>query len=402
MSGQVVLKRKSVAAIRGGHPWIFSGAIQKTIDVDDESAQVLIRDADGGVLGHGLYSPQSQIRVRMYERTDAEQLEALTAAFFAKKIAAARKRRERFGLPSQETTGYRVVNSEGDGLPGLVVDRWEDLLVFQLTTLALVRHREVLIEGLREVFSDVGQLALMEAEAPVAMAQREGFSARGGWVGEHRPETVEFRELDLHYSIGTGEFQKTGHYADMRPHREWFSRTSEGRRIFDGFCYTGAFGLLAAKRGAARVVCVDSSARAIEAVERNAERNGLEQVEARRGKVDDALRSAFDRGERFDGVVLDPPKLAPRRKHVAGALKVYESLVIQAARLLEPGGLLALGSCSEAIGPEELERVLSSCASRLGRAASVVYLGTQPPDHPVVAGMREGRYLTFLAGQILY
>ena len=397
-SPTVKLKRKRVWPIKCGHPWIFSGAVASTEGVDEATDQVVVVDDQGDVIGHGLFSANSQIRVRLYERTDTGELEPPGVSFFAERIQRAVVRRAILGLPGEQTTGYRLINSEGDGLPGAVVDRWEDLVAMQLTTAFMDRHRETFVSALQqELGADV---AILEVAAPAAMARQEGFAPTSGWRGEGRREQVIFRENGVIFEVDAEAFQKTGHYADMRVHRRWLARRCGGKEVFDGYCYTGGFGLSAACAGASRVVCVDSSAAALKALHRNAELNEVQHlVEAREAKVDDTLRSAYDRGERFDVIILDPPKLAPRKEHKKKALKVYEALTIQALRVLKPQGIIAVGSCSQAIGPEELERVLGTCCGRDGLWTDVIYRGTQAPDHPVPAGMREGRYLSLVAAQ---
>jgi 23S rRNA (cytosine1962-C5)-methyltransferase len=201
----------------------------------------------------------------------------------------------------------------------------------------------------------------------------------------------------VRFGIDTAQFQKTGHFADMRPHRRWIAQLARGKSVLDAYSYTGGFGLYAACAGATRVVSVDSSAQATARVTLNAALNEVsDRVEVVTSKVDDYLRSAYDKGQRFDIIVLDPPKLAPSRQAAAKALKVYDALVIQASRLLTPDGLLCVTSCSEAIGLSELERVMGACAERTGRVFDAVYVGAQGVDHPWPASMPEGRYATFL------
>jgi 23S rRNA (cytosine1962-C5)-methyltransferase len=392
----VILKSNKARPIAAGHPWIFSGAIAR-IDGEKSLKDVVeVRDESGAHLGWGLYSPQSQIRVRML-RTPKDFTGIVDARFFADQLGDARRRRRMLGLPGEQTTGFRLVNSEGDGLPGLIVDVFAELVVFQLTTLPMVHHRDAIVSGIRSAFEDVADLKILEASAPLKIAGLEGFVPNEGWHGAAATEDVWFKEDGVLFGIDPTKFQKTGHFADMRIHRRWVGELSRDRRVLDAYSYTGGFGLQAAAGGARQVICVDSSAAAIETVAKNAGRNGFDQVEAVQSKVDDYLRSAYDRGVRFDVIVLDPPKLAPTKSAVVKALKVYESLCVQALRLLEPGGILCVGSCSEAIGLFELERTLGACTARLERPLSVVYHGAQSPDHPYPAAMTEGHYLTFVA-----
>jgi len=269
------------------------------------------------------------------------------------------------------------------------------VLTVQITTAPMFRRFAVIAEALRRVFPSHHVLRI---PPPEFVATKERFSVEFGWEGAAGPDEVEVNEGQVKFVIPTDRMQKTGHYADMRIHREWVSRISKNKRVLDAYSYSGGFGLHAAAGGAAEVVCVDSSADACDAVRRNAQINEFE-IHAQQSKVDDFLRSSFDRGARFDVVILDPPKLAPSKKHTTGALRLYESLAIQAVRIIEEG-VLCVGSCSEAIGLFELERVMSNVQARTGRRLSTIYVGTQSPDHPYPTSMQEGRYLTFLAVQV--
>ena len=383
---QVHLKRGKAGPVRAGHPWVFSGSIAR-VDGDDASDVVTVVADRGDRLGVGLWSGSSSIRVRMLgdiHHFDDGQLSA--------RLEHAVKRRASLRI-TEGTEVYRLVNSEGDGLPGLSVDVFGDgLVTFLASTLPMFNRRNEIAAALRARFPNA---AVLERPAASAIANLEGFSASEQWHTDALTEPIEVLEHGVKYAIDPKAMQKTGHYADMREQRRWVGALSSGRRVLDAYSYTGGFALHAALGGASRVVAVDSSGPAIEGVRRNAAANSVD-VEAHASDTGDYLRSAFDRGERFDIVVLDPPKLAPRRKHVAKALKVYESLAVQAGRLVDAGGLLCIGSCSEAIGAEELGRVFSAVTARLSRPTHVVHVGGQPADHPYPAAMPEGRYLTFV------
>jgi 23S rRNA (cytosine1962-C5)-methyltransferase len=393
----ITLKPGKARPVRAGHPWIFSGAIHAVRGDVRALPCVQIHDDQGQSLGCGLYSPSSQIRVRMLHAAPAGYEGQLDAALLTRALVRLRRCRLLFGLPSAQTSAYRLVNSEGDGLPGLCVDVFGKLIVFQVSTLPMFQAREQIVAALRSAFAEVEGLAIRETGAPAGIAKIEGFEPEERWWGDAAPERVVFSECGVRFGIDTAQFQKTGHFADMRPHRRWVGQLSAGKAVLDAYSYTGGFGLFAALGGARKVVSVDSSAQATQRVVENAALNEVsDRVEAVTAKVDDYLRSAHDRGKRFDIIVLDPPKLAPSRQAAPKALKVYEAIAIQAARLLEPDGLLCITSCSEAIGLTELERVMGACAERTGRVFDAVYMGAQGEDHPWPASMPEGRYATFL------
>lgn len=390
---EIHLQRGKSRPIQAGHPWVFSGSIDRVEGSGDADVVEVYGDR-GDRLGLGLYSPSSSIRVRMLG--DIHQFDETTLRH---RIEAALERRRRLGVTAR-TEIFRVVNSEGDGLPGLSIDLFGDELVtFQPSTRPMFARRDEVAATLQALFPAA---AVLERPAPDAIARLEGFAPTEKWHTTPRTEPVVASENGVKHVIDLSEhgaMQKTGHYADMREHRRWIGELAHGRRVLDAYSYTGGFALQSAARGATRVVAVDSSAAAVAGVKANAAENGFE-IETHISDTGDYLRSAFDRGERFDIVVLDPPKLAPRKQHVKKALKVYESIAVQAARLVDAGGLLAIGSCSEAIGVDDIARVFSAVTERLGRPTRVILTGGPPVDHPYPAAMPEGRYLTFVAAAL--
>lgn len=387
------LKSGKSRFVECGHPWIFSGAIDK----DDESEEDVRRvvNARGDQLGFALRSPRSDIRLRMCAFADENGLEIdqLRAG-----IRSAMKVRQTLGLPDARTTVYRLLNSEGDGLPGLIIDIFEKIAVVQLTTKPMHDRRDRIAAALTAEMPELE--GIVAAPAPQYIAQKEGFEPDVTPIAGVPGATSDVVEHGVRFEIDWNDFQKTGHYTDMREHRRWIAEHARGKRVLDAFSYTGGFGLASAALGATQVVCVDSSRHAIDRVARNAQNNDFSNVEGVVSRVDDYLRSAYDRGLKFDIVVLDPPKLAPSRKHQKKALKVYESLVIQASRLVPDSGVIAVGSCSQAIGRAELERTLGSARARDGRDFRVVRCGVQASDHPYPAAMEEALYLTFVAAVV--
>ena len=383
----VHLRRGKSRPVQAGHPWVFAGSIEKVTDDEGGDIARVVGDR-GDELGFGLFSPQSAIRVRMFGPDPV-----LDQAEISRRICAARDLRTRLGIDANNSV-YRLLNSEGDGLPGLSADVVGSAVIFQCSTRPMFDRADAIAAALVQQFPDA---AVLERPAPAAIAKLEGFAPRQHW---HTPPptdaALQVSEGTVRFHIDAASVQKTGHYADMREHRAWVAAHARDRRVLDAFSYTGGFGLHAAVAGASQVVAVDSSESAVACVAANARLNGVV-IDAIARDVSNYLRSAFDRGTRFDIVVLDPPKLAPRRKHLDKALKRYESLAIEAARLLPPGGLLCIGSCSEAVGLDELGRVFGAVTARTGRATALIRSGGLPPDHPVPAAMPEGRYLTFAA-----
>lgn len=392
--------------IEAGHPWVFAGALDGRSSKASVApgAWVEVCGEGGASLGLGLYSPQSTIRVRMVGRgleapahDMGESFDAAALSFWQGRIEAARDRRLRDGASEAADAAWRVVNSEGDGLPGLVIDRFGEVVAAQVTTLPMALRRPVLqaaIEGA------LGPRHLLWMD-PERSAEQEGFEAVRGWRGEPPAGPVPFCEGAVRFAFTDEVAQKTGHFLDVREVRAWVGARASGRSVFDGYCFTGGFALHALCGGASEVLAVDSSAAAIAQARQNlALQVGAEELEGRATFVADdvrnQLRSAFDKGRRFDVVVLDPPKFAPRKQDVAAALKSTTSLLVEALRVVAPGGLLGISSCSHAIGEAELVRALSIACGRLSLPMDIVHVAGHPFDHPYPAAMDEGRYLSFV------
>lgn len=396
---------RQAARVLEGHPWIFDNEVTQTRGHMPLATLVKVIDEHDVLLGHGLYSPNSKIRVRMLSwQFPLPEVEGspLLASHFQEALLACLERRVMLGFVTskeeaercENSASYRLVNSEGDGIPGLIVDVLGELVVVQITTAPLHAHRDDIFTALAAILP---HHALIDIPAPEKIMELEGFHVTRQWRSERRPSHVTLQEGEVQFGLVTEEFQKTGHYADMRPHREWIGARSQGRRVLDAYAYTGGFGLHAALGGASEVISVDSSSAAASRVEENASLNGIEGMSAVVSKVDRYLDEAISREESFDITILDPPKLAPNKRTAHRALKVYESLCAQGLAVTRPGGMFCITSCSEAVGEKELLKVLARCAASSRRSVFVVYTGAQAPDHPWPAAMSEGRYATFLA-----
>ncbi|MDQ3034457.1 MAG: class I SAM-dependent methyltransferase, partial [Myxococcota bacterium] len=311
-------------------------------------------------------------------------------ASIGRAIERAAALRARFGLPSAETDGYRLVHSEGDGLPGLIVDVLGSVATVQLLTIGM-KLRE------QEVFAHVARVARVKTVIEIAnekAAQREGFESKTGVVRGPDPSALVFRERGMEFDLEPTITQKTGFYFDQRDNRAMLERIASGAKVLDLYSFVGAFALFAARGGATSVLAVDSSPVAITMASRLSHRHGLadrivfERADARARMVE------LGRGkERFDIVILDPPKLAPSVKHLERARSAYRKLNADAARLIEPGGMLLSCSCSAAMTPDDLVRAATLGVRDAGRDPTLVHLGQQGVDHPVPAAFGEGRYL---------
>lgn len=355
-------------------------------------AEVAVVDPRGNFLGRGFHSPKSAIPLRLLTRDPEVPLDG---AFFRDRLRRALALREALGLPSSETTGYRVVHAEGDGLPGLIVDRFDDVLVVQLLTIGMKQRQGMLFDALDELLSP---RAIVD-RTPANMARLEGFDpASGVVVGDGSLAELTFRERGFAYRVPLELAQKTGFYFDQRPLRERVESLAAGRRVLDTFSFVGPFALAAARAGAASVTAVDESATAVAAGKRCAEENGLG------GAIEfvtrDARRLLQESTGVHDLVIVDPPRLSPTKGSRENALLAYARLAESGCRATAPGGLLLLCSCSAAVDLGSLTRALATGALRAGAQAVVLERGFQGPDHPVPAPFPEGLYLKAILARV--
>lgn len=384
----ITVKAGHVQPIWAGHPWVYAQAIERIEGEPEPGAEVRVVDRRGQPLGRGLYSPTSAIRVRLFSLREP-------APSFAEHLPAALERaiarRRAWGLPSAETDAFRLVYSEGDELPGLIVDVYGDVCVLQLGTIGVYRRKELVVRVLRERLRPRAIVDRTSSEA----ARREGFALTPGAVdGEGALPSLSFKERGLVFEIPPELGQKTGFYLDQRELRARVEALSTGRRVLDCYTYVGAVALSAARGGARFVRGVDKSEAAIEVAKRIQRENALSApLEFVARDAVDALRAARDE-EPFDLVVCDPPKLAPRRAALPKALALMQRLAREASAATAPGGLLLLCSCSAALGQSELTRAAALGARESGVRLTVVERLFQGPDHPVPAAFPEGSYLS--------
>jgi 23S rRNA (cytosine1962-C5)-methyltransferase len=391
--GAVILKAGHVQPVWAGHPWVFAQAVERVEGGVLAGDEVEVKDPRGQLLGRGLYSPGSAIPVRLYTRGGDR---AIDEKLILERIERAVARRRSLGLPSESTDAYRLVNAEGDDLPGLIVDRLGDAFSVQLGTIGIKRREDAVFEALDRL----KPRAIVD-RTPERAAKAEGFEPRSGVVrGDGSLDVFTFRERGLKFRIPLELGQKTGFYFDQRPLRARIEELARGRTVLDAFSYVGAIALAAARGGAMSVEAVDNSALAIEVGAECAAENGLaEHVRFERGDAHEALAHVGRKGG-VDLVICDPPKLAPSRQARARALDAMRRLAGAGARATKPGGLFVICSCSASIGLPELGRSLALGARDVGARATVLERFTQGPDHPVLAAFPEGLYLTSLVAEI--
>jgi 23S rRNA (cytosine1962-C5)-methyltransferase len=379
---RVILKKGRDDPIRRGHPWVFSGAVGRVEGTAEPGDPCRVVAHGGEVLGVGYYNSRSSIAVRMFGRGD----EAFTGDSLALRVRAAVARRSRLVGPDTDT--YRLVNSEGDFLPGLIVDRYGPGLCVQILTAGMERWRERIVAELVSLLAPSFVCERSDSEA----RGQEGLAVRSGMLYGELPDEVRVTENGVSFVVDLEGGQKTGFYTDQRCNRLLFRSHADRAGVCDCFAYTGAFSLYARLGGASRVDTVDSSAPALAVARRNLELNGVDLGSSRlvEANVFDFLRA---REHRYDLMVLDPPKFARHRRDVAGAARGYKDINLMAMRCLTPGGVLFTFSCSQAVDTRLFRQIVFGAAADSGRELQVLHVLTQPPDHPVNIAHPEGEYL---------
>jgi len=388
---EVVLKPGRDGPVVGGHPWIFSGAVATVDGAPGAGDIVRVRSADGRVLGRGSFSPRGAITVRLFVRGDG----VVNAHLVRRRLEEALLLRRTF-LPG-DTTAYRLVNGEGDDLPGIVVDWYDGFAVVQLQTAGAEGIGPLLDQALADVCSPRGVFERSEG----TVRREDGLRDRTGvrW-GEEPPELISVREGEARFLVDVRGGQKTGFFLDQRENRALVRTVAAGKRVVNAFAYTGGFAVLAGLGDAAQVTSVESSLPALELAERQWRENGLSPERATFVRAD-AFQYFRDVHDPADLVILDPPAFAKRRRDADGAVRGYREINRQAILRLRPGGWLVTCSCSRHVSRETFRVAVMTAAAEARRVAQVVrYLGPGA-DHPVALAHPEGDYLKGLLVRVL-
>lgn len=367
------------------HPWVFSGAAGRVEGHPGCGDTVRIVSADGRPLALAAYSPNSLIRARVWTFDTDEHVDA---DFIGKRLRRAIERRQTLGI---ESDGQRLVYAESDGLPGMVVDRYGEVVVVQLFSCGAEAWREAVFAHLKELLAP----SVLFERSDADVRTLEGLPERSGPVFGKLPGEVEIIEHGLRFSVDVAEGHKTGFYLDQRDNRQTVGRAASGRRVLNCFSYSGGFTVHALAGGAADVVSVDSSGPALAAGKANVARNGQDEGRTSWLEADvfQQLRRFHKEGRRFDLIILDPPKFAPTASHAARAARGYKDINLQAFRILEPGGLLATFSCSGGIDPALFQKIVADAALDAGCDAEILSHFHQAADHPIALAFPEANYL---------
>lgn len=382
-TARLILKPGREKSVLRRHPWIFSGAVARVDGVPEPGQTVAVHSHQGQWLAFAAFSPRSQIVGRVWSFDPRESVDAV---FLRGRIGAAVARR-RGGAGN----AVRLVHSESDGLPGLIVDRYADVLVFQVLTAGMELWRDAVIDALRGLFSDC---ALLE-RSDVDVRAKEGLASRVEEVWGTIAEHVFIEEHGVRYAVDVRGGHKTGFYLDQRESRLAVKRVASGARVLNCFSYTGGFGLAALAGGAAHVTQLDASAPALELAEYNRELNGFvrERMDTVCGDAFAVLRSWRKERRAFDLIVLDPPKFVDSKASLNRACRGYKDVNLCAAQVLNPGGRLFTFSCSGLLEDGLFQKIVADAILDAGRTGRIVRRLAQAPDHPVDLAFPEGAYL---------
>jgi len=384
---EVVLKKDKEKAVNHRHPWVFSGAVERVKGKPANGDIVRLINHKGDFMAYGFYNDQSRVALRLLEW---DENTAVDENWIRQKVATAVNARN--NILNADTDTCRLIFSEADYLPGLIVDKYANHLAVQILTSGIEKLMPVIMDELRRLLNPLSIFDKSDASS----RQHEGMETDNVVLwGDEPPASVEVKENGIVYSINIAEGQKSGFYCDQRDNRRIVAQYAAGKKVLDCFSYTGGFTLNALRNGAASVTSVDSSALAIETLKQNISLNKLDadKHSAIQSDVNKQLRAFKDAGEKFDIIVLDPPKYAPSRSALDRAARAYKDLNRVGMLLLNSGGLLATFSCSGAMDLESFKQVLAWAALDAGKQVQFIHQFCQPEDHPVRSSFPEGEYL---------
>ena len=391
----VFLKPKRARPFFGKHPWVLDSAVLRVEGTPAEGDVVDLATHDGTFVARGLWNASSKLRVRLYAFDAATRLDD---ALWASRIASAVGLRQSLGLDDRAGAA-RLINSEGDALSGLIVDRYGAWLSVQVTALAMSHRLDTICDTLESLVSPKGIL-LRGAER--GLAKLEGLHLPDRLVRGSAPSGPIFVfEHGLKFGVDLTEGQKTGFYLDQRDNRQAAARFARGRRVLDMFCYSGGFATACSVSGRARsVLAVDSSAKATALAKANADLNGATNVVVETADAFEKLAEVSSAADRFGMVILDPPKFARSRASLDDAMRAYHRINRMAVDALEPGGILVTCSCSGSVSRDDFLVMLSGVAQRSGRTIQLLECRGAAPDHPVSASCLEGEYLKCVIARV--
>jgi 23S rRNA (cytosine1962-C5)-methyltransferase len=388
MIGQLVLKPTREKSVLQRHPWIFSGAVDKVLGNPASGETVDVLSANGEWLCKAAYSPISQIRARVWTNNPDD---AIDEYFLEKQIIACIQRRQNLDL-FRHTDAVRLVHGESDGIPGLVADYYNGTVVIQILSAGMERWK---VQTANILLSHLQAERVLE-RSDVEVRKLEGLEQSTGLLAGKKLESdIGINEYGLRFHVDVENGQKTGFYLDQRENRRLAGSLFSGKRVLNCFCYSGGFTVHAISGGADEVISIDSSAEALESGKNNIALNDLPEHRVKWIEADVflTLRNLRDRAEKFDAIILDPPKFAPTVAHAEKAARAYKDINLFAFKLLKPGGMLFTFSCSGGISPDLFQKIVAGAALDAGVNARITHWLRQDVDHPVALNFPEGAYL---------
>ena len=391
----LILKAGRERSLLRRHPWVFSGAVERIEGAPASGDTVAVCDAAGGFLAWAAYNTQSQISARVWSWKSDEKIDA---DFFRARISQALALRKELALLPSPTSsigtegeGARLIHGESDGLPGLIVDQYGDVIVMQLGSAGAERWRDTFADILQELCKPVCIYERSDSDSRAL----EGLPERNGVLRGTLPHETFVMEHDLKFAVDVAHGQKTGFYLDQRDNRHLTGTLSQDKEVLNCFCYTGGFSLYALRGGAKSVLSIDASEEALQLAQRNVELNGLDasRAEWQCADVFTALRKLRDQNRKFDLIILDPPKFAPTAAFAEKAARGYKDINLLGFKLLRPGGLLFTYSCSGGISDDLFQKIVAGAALDAGVDACIVHKLHAAVDHPVLLSFPEGAYL---------
>lgn len=392
---EVILKKGGGRYLKSGGRWIYDNEIDRIEGEFVPGDTVDVFDFDGYKLGKGYINPKSTITVRMLERYHDDPIDE---SFWEKKVRAAWEYRKSV----VDTSCCRVIFSESDGFPGLVIDKFEDVLVAECETLGMERHKEIICDLVKKVLAEDGiNIRGVYERSDASVRKLEGLDKVKGFIGGPFDTNVVITENGVKYGVNIEEGQKTGFFLDQKYNRTAAAKLCKGKKVLDCFTHTGSFALNAGLAGAESVLGVDASELAVEQARENAKLNGLEdKVKFTCADVFDLLPKLVEEGESFDVVILDPPAFTKSRSATKNAVKGYREINMKGMKLVKPGGFLCTCSCSHFMTPELLEKTILEAAKGARKRLRLVEYRMQSPDHPYLMGCPESLYLKFFIYQV--
>ena len=395
----VVLKKGEGRTIKAGGAWIFDNEIDTITGSFENGDIVIVHDFDGYMMGRGFINTNSKIRVRMLTRDKEQQIDD---EFIRMRVKNAWEYRKSVLLPV-DLNCCRVIFGEADFLPGLVIDKYDDVLVVESLALGIDKFKIQIVEYLKELLlADGFTVRGVYERSDAAVRKKEGLAPYKGFIGEEFDTNVEIVENGVHYMVDVVNGQKTGFFLDQKYNRLAIQRLCKDKRVLDCFTHMGTFALNAGIAGAAEVTGLDISDFAVKQATDNAKLNGLdERVKFRQANVLDELPKLNEAGERYDVVILDPPAFTKSREATKNAMKGYREINMKGMKLVKDGGYLATCSCSHFMTQELFVKVIGQAAKAAHKRLRQVEFRTQAPDHPILWAADESYYLKFLVFQVV-